>query len=265
MGVRDYDSAFNRFTTPDPMFLEHPEVCLPRRVECNLYGYALNAPSTHVDPTGQSTWIDYVGNVQKVFKDGDLGIYQSLPPTVAGRPAKIGETYFWDTFTDGAKHPFGRVLPLGHVNVGKDITPAFLKIVDDWRDSSFIAIANQSRHGRSLDIKVTWPGVDVPNKAQEGFMLLGKYVTLRDAGNMLYGINMANAGLQRDDMMRGAGGYQKDGIVGAVSGFRGKEYGPPPYYGEDDITGSRVDYGYQKIAPSLPDNRPPPEIPLLLP
>jgi RHS repeat-associated protein len=259
MGVRDYDSAFNRFTTPDPMFLEHPDLCLPRRVECNLYGYALNAPSTHVDPTGQSTWIDHVGNVQNVLNDGDLGIYQSLPPRVAGPPAKIGETYFWDSFTNG------RGDPLGHVNVGKDITPAFLKIVDDWRGSNFIAVANQSRHDRSLDIKATWPGVAGAHKAQEGFMLLGKYVTLRDAGNMLYGINMANAGLNRDDMMRGAGGYQKDGMVGAIRGYGGKEYGPPPYYGEEDITGSRVDYGYQQIAPSLPDNRPPPEIPLLLP
>ncbi len=52
MGVRDYDSFINRFTTPDPLFLEQPEQCVSSPVECNLYGYARNLPVTLTDPTG---------------------------------------------------------------------------------------------------------------------------------------------------------------------------------------------------------------------
>ncbi|SEL59920.1 RHS repeat-associated core domain-containing protein [Stigmatella aurantiaca] len=52
MGVRDYDATLNRFTTPDPLFLESPEKCLTSPVECNLYGYVRNQPLDFIDPTG---------------------------------------------------------------------------------------------------------------------------------------------------------------------------------------------------------------------
>jgi RHS repeat-associated protein len=53
MGVRDYDPEINRFTTPDPLYLELPELCLKSPVECNLYSYARNAPSLFIDPSGK--------------------------------------------------------------------------------------------------------------------------------------------------------------------------------------------------------------------
>ncbi|WP_437779221.1 RHS repeat-associated core domain-containing protein [Sorangium sp. So ce1097] len=52
MGVRDYDPTINRFTTPDPLFLEEPGQCLASPVDCNLYGYARNRPLDFVDPEG---------------------------------------------------------------------------------------------------------------------------------------------------------------------------------------------------------------------
>ncbi|MDC0714753.1 FG-GAP-like repeat-containing protein [Stigmatella sp. ncwal1] len=52
MGVRDYDARINRFLTPDPLFLEHPERCLSSPVECNLYSYAKASPVNFVDPEG---------------------------------------------------------------------------------------------------------------------------------------------------------------------------------------------------------------------
>jgi RHS repeat-associated protein len=52
MGVRDYDPAFGRFTTPDPLFLEEPQQCVSSPAECNLYGYARNQPVTITDPSG---------------------------------------------------------------------------------------------------------------------------------------------------------------------------------------------------------------------
>lgn len=120
---------------------------------------------------------------------------------------------------------------------------------------SIIGVGLESRDNHSLDIKKTLPGVTGPHKAQQGFLFKGKYMTLRDAGNMLYGINMYTHGLSEEQAMRSAGAYaQKKSMLSTVLGLLGKEYGHAPYYGEDDITGTRIDFGY-KLAPSLPDNR----------
>jgi RHS repeat-associated protein len=64
MGVRDYDPSVSRFLTPDPLFLETPDACLNSPVECNLYGYARNIPTSFVDPTGLGAWdtIDEIAN-----------------------------------------------------------------------------------------------------------------------------------------------------------------------------------------------------------
>ncbi|ATB33250.1 RHS repeat-associated core domain-containing protein [Melittangium boletus] len=52
MGVRDYDAFINRFTTPDPLYLETPEKCSTSPLDCNLYGYARNDPLSFTDPSG---------------------------------------------------------------------------------------------------------------------------------------------------------------------------------------------------------------------
>jgi RHS repeat-associated protein len=67
MGVRDYDPEIDRFLTPDPLFLEKPELCLKSPVECNLYGYARSNPLKFVDPTGQEgqTWGDWARNKEQ--------------------------------------------------------------------------------------------------------------------------------------------------------------------------------------------------------
>jgi RHS repeat-associated protein len=63
MGVRDYDSESNRFTTPDPLFLESPELCQKSPTECNLYSYARSAPTAFSDPSGnESVGHHYVPN-----------------------------------------------------------------------------------------------------------------------------------------------------------------------------------------------------------
>jgi RHS repeat-associated protein len=55
MGVRDYDPQINRFTTPDPLFLETPSECVGSPKECNLYAYARGSPTVFDDPSGMGT------------------------------------------------------------------------------------------------------------------------------------------------------------------------------------------------------------------
>ncbi|GEL69681.1 RHS repeat-associated core domain-containing protein [Myxococcus virescens] len=61
MGMRDYDPTLNLFLTPDPLYLEDLERCSDKPVECNLYGYARNAPLNLVDPSGLDTVVLHGG------------------------------------------------------------------------------------------------------------------------------------------------------------------------------------------------------------
>ena len=75
----------------------------------------------------------------------------------------------------------------------------------------------------------------------------GDYISLRDAGNILAGMNAKDHGQSFDAYMRGAGGYQAQDLLGAARGYFGATLGPPPYYGEERKTGRAIEFGYYLV------------------
>ncbi|WP_437913736.1 RHS repeat-associated core domain-containing protein [Sorangium sp. So ce302] len=86
MGVRDYDPTINRFTTPDPLFLEEPDLCLASPVDCNLYGYARNRPLDFVDSEGTNPVMHFLQQTaQRVAP-----IVQNAGPVVVQYARQVG-------------------------------------------------------------------------------------------------------------------------------------------------------------------------------
>jgi filamentous hemagglutinin len=101
-----------------------------------------------------------------------------------------------------------------------------------------------SQAGEKLDVKAVYPGHE--GKSYHGFLLGGKYATLRDAGNMLAGINAKAHGQDFAEYMKGAGAYQQAGTIGVIMNtLFGITYGTAPYFGESNYTGDRVRFGYE--------------------
>jgi hypothetical protein len=177
--------------------------------------------------------------VKSVLDDGDLSIYQGLP----GPKFKVGETIFPDSFLGEPNKETGERRPVGKVYIDQDITDYVKGLASEAASVDTVSAYGRSRNGGPYDIKMTYPGHE--SKSYHGFLFEGKYISLRDAGNILAGINAASHGESFDSYMRGAGGYQKLGLLGAGAGYLlGAKFGPPPYYGEEPWTGASIKYGY---------------------
>lgn len=221
----------------------------------NRYVYCVNSPVNLIDPLGLATWADRDGGVRKVTQDDDLSIYQwqgygpfegEEGPLKEGAVVdadspwkKIGKTQFWDAFKDPMTGN-----EAGRVHVGDSIDELMLKLYNEAGGMGYIGTWLESLPGGFLDIKDNIPDAGV----YDGFLFDDSYVTLREAGNILAGMNAAQFNMEYEDFQRGAGALHEAGVVGLLDyQTRGTLYGPPPEYGEVSYQYYRSLYGYESV------------------
>lgn len=236
LNARYYDPSLGRFISPDSW---DP---LQAGAGTNRYAYAENDPINKVDATGHSTLIDQKGYVIDAKKDNDLGVYKAMPDHYEGPPSKIGETRFVDSFIS----PDDPHRPVGRIFENENIDERFNALADDSKGRNKFSIALRERTGKLYDVKTTTPGHPLSKDVGfDGVLFEGKYMTLRDVGNALYGFNAAQKGISFERAQKAAGGYQQAGFKGAIlGGVFGVEYGAAPTYGEYEYQRRASKFGY---------------------
>lgn len=63
LGIRYYEPLTGRFTTPDLLLIERPNLALSDPSQFNLYVYALNNPFRYHDPRGRFVWLIVIAGV----------------------------------------------------------------------------------------------------------------------------------------------------------------------------------------------------------
>ena len=83
----------------------------------------------------------------------------------------------------------------------------------------------------------------------DGFFL-GKYISLREAGNIPAGVNASSHGASFMKFEQAAGAYNSGSWAGgkfwnlSMNGLLGITYGNAPNYGENDYQRTRSEFGY---------------------
>lgn len=274
MNARNYDPITGRFLQIDPLVDQFPSL--------NPYHYVYNNPLGFTDPTGMapmgygmnneqnysgvnvmngkdlgSTHTDEEGNVVAVYDDGDTGVYShtgsaseiqtkteacnTSGDTSCGGTNQ-GETYTIDALEVGDIVKFGSdeatelflTALYKHISVNDELN-------DPLMASVFALTEYMSNAGNtgSYDIK---HGRD-PITAT---MLFGKYVTYRQAGNMLAGFVAAHNGLSFDATMKGFGAFQMSGNRIGLNMVTNFIFNPgAPNYGERPKSSQYQQIGYR--------------------
>jgi len=207
-------------------------------INLDAYHYAGQNPVMMTDPDGNSTWIDKEGVVKEVKNDNNLGIYRVGDNKMK---QKLGETKFWDSFVspDTGK-------PVGKIFLGESIELYLSSLAKEAKGMSSFGVARESIPNGKFDVKSKYPGHE--GKSYHGFLFQGKYITLREAGNVLAGANAAILGQSFDDFQKMAGALHAGGISGLIKyQTYGKTYGNYPNYGECDYQRTRSEWGYMLV------------------
>ena len=190
-----------------------------------------------------ATFIDKKNEVKKVILNGDKGIYQCnfQNDKCIDNPIKIGETMFEDAFIspDTGK-------AVGQIYIGESIDGYIYRLNDKAWSAGFYAeelYAYNSLPGNIYDIKSSYPNHE--RKSYHGFLFDGKYITLREGGNILAGMNAATLGIPYEEFQKASGALHAGGKLGLIRHkTTGYTYGTYPRYGEIDYQYLRSRYGY---------------------
>ena len=190
-----------------------------------------------------ATFIDQDNFVKKVILNGDKGIYKCnfQNNECIDRPVKIGESMFEDAFIspDTGK-------PVGRVYIGESIDGHVYRLNDRAWSAGFFSeemYAYNSLPGNIYDIKSNYPRHK--RKSYHGFLFDGKYITLREGGNILAGMNAATLGIPYDEFQKASGALHAGGKLGLIRHkTTGYTYGTYPRYGEINYQYLRSKYGY---------------------
>ncbi|WP_432480662.1 DUF637 domain-containing protein [Moraxella sp. ZY200743] len=190
------------------------------------------------------TYIDKNNEVKKVILNGDKGIYKCnfQNDKCIDPPIKIGESMFEDAFISPDT---GNAV--GRIYIGENIDEYIYDLNSQAWLSGFYGkelYAYNSLPGNKYDIKSNYPGHK--GKSYHAFLFTGKYITLREGGNILAGMNAAILGVPFDEFQKASGALHAGGKLGLIRHkTTGYVYGAYPRYGEIDYQYLRSKYGYQ--------------------
>jgi len=194
-----------------------------------------------------ATFIDKKNEVKKVILNGDKGIYKCnfQNDKCIDNPIKIGESMFEDAFISPDTG-----LAAGQVFIGESVDAYIYKLNAEAENDTKITAAWKSipyqkyipKMG-NYDIKKSYGNGKI--KSYHGYLFHGKYITLREGGNILAGMNAVTLGIPYDEFQKASGALHAGGILGLIRHkTTGYTYGTHPRYGEIDYQYLRSRYGY---------------------
>lgn len=104
------------------------------------------------------------------------------------------------------------------------------------------------------DIKKSFKNGEI--KTYHGYLFHGQYITLREGGNILAGMNAATLGVPYDEFQKASGALHAGGTKGLIKyKTTGYTYGTYPRYGEIDYQYLRSRYGYYLKLQQIEDKK----------